>query len=147
MKKRSDIYSKKRRSEIMSLVRSKNTKPEIQIRSELHRLGYRFRIHRKGLPGYPDIVLSKYRSAIFVHGCFWHQHEGCKKATIPKTNHEFWLKKLQENVIRDRKNVAKLKESGWNVVVVWECEIKKDVEAVIKMIESRLKSEEQVIIA
>ncbi len=146
MKKQSDIYSKKRRSEIMSLVRSKNTKPEIQVRSRLHKLGYRFAIHRKDLPGHPDIVMPKYKSAIFVHGCFWHQHEGCKKATIPKNNHEFWLKKLRENVERDIKNVSQLEALGWNVIIVWECDIKKDLEAAIKTVESQLKGKDQVII-
>jgi DNA mismatch endonuclease (patch repair protein) len=140
MKKRSDIYSKKRRSEIMSLVSSKNTKPEIQIRSALHRLGYRFRIHRKDLLGYPDIVLPKYEAVIFVHGCFWHQHEGCKKATIPENNHEFWLKKLQGNIERDRKNISQLVTLGWKVIIVWECDIKKDMENVIKKIEFQLKN-------
>lgn len=146
MKKRSDIYSEEKRSEIMSQVRSKNTKPELQIRSRLHKLGYRFKIHCKDIPGYPDIVLPKFKSAIFVHGCFWHQHEGCKKATIPKDNQKFWLKKLQENVNRDRKHTSQLEALGWNVITVWECDIKRDLEATIRTVESQLKSKDEVII-
>jgi DNA mismatch endonuclease, patch repair protein len=140
IKKRSDIFSKKRRSEIMSLVRSKNTKPELAIRSRLHKLGYRFRLHRRDLPGHPDLVLPKYKHAIFVHGCFWHQHPGCKKATIPQDNHEFWSLKLTQNIERDRKNIRLLRKSGWKVIVVWECEIKKDVDTVIESIATNLNA-------
>ena len=109
----------------MSHIRSKDTKPEKRLRSLLHRLGFRFRLHRKDLPGTPDIVLPKYRTVIFVHGCFWHQHPGCKKATLPRSNVEFWKNKLEKNIERDKEVEKKLIETGWNVIVIWECEIKK----------------------
>ena len=118
-----DKISKEHRSWNMSRIRSKDTTPEKTVRSLLHKMGYRFRLHRKDLPGKPDIVLPKYKTVIFVHGCFWHRHENCKYASIPKTNTEFWLDKLNKNVERDKKNQAELKKLGWKVIVIWECEI------------------------
>lgn len=118
----------------MSRIKGKNTKPEITIRSLLHHLGYRFRLHRKDLPGSPDIVLPKYRAAIFVNGCFWHFHDNCKNGKIPKTNVEYWENKLKTNVKRDKKNTADLEQAGWRVLVVWECEVKKDIELLSKRI-------------
>ena len=120
-----DRISPEERSRIMSHIRSKDTKPENRLCSLLHRLGFRFRLHRKDLPGTPDIVLPKYRTVIFVHGCFWHQHPGCKKATLPRSNVEFWKNKLEKNIERDKEVEKKLIETGWNVIVIWECEIKK----------------------
>lgn len=120
-----DIMSKEKRSWIMSRIRDKNTKPEKRIRSLLHELGYRFRLHRNDLPGRPDIVLPKYKSVIFVHGCFWHQHRGCKYAYKPKSRVEFWTKKFKENRERDRRKTKELKHIGWRVIVVWECELEK----------------------
>lgn len=107
--------------------KSRNTKPEIQIRKLLHGLGYRFRIHRKNLPGCPDIVLPKYKIAIFVNGCFWHRHEGCKIANTPSSNRDFWKKKFAANVERDARNYAALKALGWKVLIIWECEVKEIV--------------------
>ena len=133
-----DIYSKVKRSELMSKVRSKNTKPELIIRSHLHNLGYRFRIHIKDLPGCPDLTLKKYQTVIFIHGCFWHQHQNCKKATIPKNNRGFWLNKLNNTVTRDKKQEIMLRELGWNVIAIWECDIYKDLESVIIYITSQL---------
>lgn len=118
-----DIFSPQKRSWNMSRIKSKDTAPEMRVRSALHRAGYRFRLHVKDLPGKPDIVLPKYKTVIFVHGCFWHRHKGCSKATTPSTNQEFWKKKFQQNVGRDKRNQAKLKKLGWKVVVVWECNI------------------------
>lgn len=112
----------------MSRVRSKNTKPEVFARSVLHRMGYRFRVHRKDLPGNPDIVLPKHRAVIFVHGCFWHRHPGCSKATVPKTNTDWWRNKLENNVERDARNYRQLRELGWRVFTLWECETKKGPE-------------------
>jgi DNA mismatch endonuclease (patch repair protein) len=120
-----DIYTQEKRSDLMSRVKSKNTKPELAVRSILHRMGYRFRLHRKDLPGIPDLILPKFKTVIFVHGCFWHQHEGCKKATLPKQNADFWLDKLTQNIERDRRVQAELEELGWQVFTVWECEVKK----------------------
>ena len=106
----------------MSRIRSKDTAPEIRVRSMLHKAGYRFRLHVKDLPGKPDIVLPKYKTVIFVHGCFWHRHKGCSKATTPSTNSEYWKKKFQRNVERDKQDQAELKKLGWKVIVIWECE-------------------------
>ena len=108
----------------MSAIKSKNTKPEIAVRKMLHALGYRFRLHRKDLPGSPDIVLPKYKTVIFVHGCFWHRHENCKYASTPKTRKEFWESKFKANAKRDKDIQEKIKNIGWQLVVIWECEIK-----------------------
>jgi len=107
----------------MSRIRGSNTKPELRVRSLLHKMGYRFRIHRKDLPGRPDIVLPKYKTVIFVHGCFWHRHKDCKLANFPKSNTIFWNKKFNATQERDRLNQAKLNELGWKVLIVWECEL------------------------
>ncbi|HVT17225.1 MAG TPA: very short patch repair endonuclease [Thermoanaerobaculia bacterium] len=107
----------------MSGVRSRDTSPERRVRSFLHQAGFRFRLHRRSLPGSPDIVLSRYRVALFVNGCFWHQHPGCKKAALPKSNQAFWIKKLQQNQERDAKAVKALSRSGWRIRSLWECEI------------------------
>ena len=119
----SDIYSKSKRSEIMSNISGKETKPEILVRKFLFAKGFRFRKNVKDLPGKPDIVLSKYKTVIFIHGCFWHGHS-CKRGTLPETNHEFWQEKIGKNIERDALNASELKESNWNVVIVWQCEIK-----------------------
>ena len=110
----------------MSRIRAKNTKPEVFVRSMLHRMGYRFRIHLKGLPGKPDIVLPKYHTAIFVHGCFWHGHEGCKDFAPPKTRTEWWLNKINGNKKKDTENIAQLDRQGWQVIIIWECELTPD---------------------
>lgn len=107
----------------MARIGPKNTKPEMLVRRALYRLGFRFRLHRRDLPGRPDIVLPKYRTAIFVHGCFWHRHPGCRRATTPKTRVTFWRQKFEANIKRDRKATEALEQAGWNVLVLWECEI------------------------
>ena len=119
-----DKLTPDRRSWNMSRIRSKNTSTEIEVRSLLHSAGFRYRLHRKDLPGKPDLVLPKYRTVIFVHGCFWHRHEGCKITTTPKTNTEFWEKKFAYNVKRDIEHRKKLEEMGWKVLIVWQCELK-----------------------
>jgi len=111
------------RSRNMSAIKSKNTKPEIAVRKLLHSMGFRFRLYRKDLPGSPDIVLPKYKTVIFVHGCFWHRHENCKYASTPKTRQEFWEAKFRENINRDKLNQENLSSKGWKIIVVWECEI------------------------
>jgi len=108
----------------MRSVRRAHTKPEIVVRKLLHRVGLRFRLQQLGLPGTPDIVLPKHRTVVFVHGCFWHRHPGCKKATTPKTRAEFWREKFERNVHRDQANEEALIRGGWHVVIVWECETK-----------------------
>ncbi len=126
-----DIISEERRSWNMSRIRGKDTKPEIIVRSMLHRMGYRFRLHRKDLPGKPDIVLTKYNTVIFVHGCFWHQHMGCKYAYKPKSRREFWEGKLRKNIERDSLHYEKLGKAGWLVLTIWECEAK-DTDKLVK---------------
>ena len=118
-----DIYSKEKRSWNMSRIRAKDTMPERVVRSFLHRNGFRFRLHVKNLPGMPDIVLPRYKTVIFVHGCFWHRHKSCPKTTTPSTNQDFWEEKFQQNVERDRREQTELKKQGWRVIVIWECEV------------------------
>lgn len=120
-----DVFDKKKRSEIMSSVKSKDTKPEIIVRKLLHSMGYRFRLHREDLPGTPDIVLPKYKKVIFVHGCFWHGHEGCPRAKLPKTNTRVWREKIKKNIDRDQRNICELKSLGWTPLIIWGCEVHK----------------------
>lgn len=129
-----DRLDKDRRSWNMGRIKGCDTAPEIAVRSLLHRCGYRFRLHRKDLPGRPDIVLPGRRTVIFVHGCFWHRHHGCKHAYTPKSNVAFWQEKFEGNVARDRKNAKDLKAAGWRVAVVWECEVSRP-----KKLEARLR--------
>ena len=128
-----DIISEEKRSWNMSRIRGKDTKPELVVRSILHKMGYRFRLHRKDLLGKPDIVLPKYKTVIFVHGCFWHRHKGCKYAYTPKSRIKFWKNKFAETVKRDKQHLKQLKENGWEVFIVWECETK-DMDKVKKII-------------
>jgi DNA mismatch endonuclease, patch repair protein len=118
-----DVVDPATRSRMMAGIQGKNTKPELQVRRYLHGRGLRFRLHVKDLPGKPDLVFTKYRTVLFVHGCFWHQHAGCKFATMPNSRTDFWLTKLSANVARDQRQLAALKELGWRVLTVWECEL------------------------
>ena len=133
MKKKANHIISASRSKNMSAIKSKNTKPEVEVRKLLHSMGFRFRLHKKDLPGSPDIVLPKYKTVIFVHGCFWHRHQNCKYASNPKTRREFWEKKFKENIERDKKNQEKLKNLGWKTKIVWECEIKKQDKLIKKL--------------
>ncbi len=117
-----DTLSREKRSWNMSRIRSEGTQPEILVRCLLHSDGYRFRLHKKSLPGKPDIVLNKYNTIVFVHGCFWHRHKGCSDGSIPKTRALFWRNKLNENVRRDNRTISALQDLRWSVIVVWECE-------------------------
>lgn len=119
-----DVHDKETRSKNMAAIKGKNTRPEMLVRKFLHAQGFRYRLHVKDLPGKPDIVLPKYRTAIFVHGCFWHGHEGCRYYVVPKTRTEWWLNKINRNIDNDKKAYDALKAEGWNVVEVWECELK-----------------------
>jgi DNA mismatch endonuclease (patch repair protein) len=119
-----DIFSVEKRSQIMRHIKSKDSKPEKYIRSLVHSMGYRFRLHRKDLPGCPDLVFPKYRKVIFVHGCFWHGHKGCKRSTLPHTNYTFWKDKIEGNIKRDKTNYHKLRNINWKYLVIWQCEIK-----------------------
>ena len=128
----SNIFSKSKRSDIMSEISSKETIPEILVRKFLFSKGFRFRKNVKSLPGKPDIVLPKYKTVVFVHGCFWHGHT-CNRGTLPETNHEFWQEKIGKNIERDARNASELKESNWNVIIVWQCEIKNKNERNIRL--------------
>ena len=119
-----DRLSPERRSWLMSRVRGTNTKPELAVRSMLHRMGYRFRLHRRDLPGTPDIVLPRRSAVIFVHGCFWHGH-ACKRMKMPKSRVDYWEEKIETNRRRDRRKRRQLRALGWDVIVVWECELKR----------------------
>lgn len=119
----SDIFNKSKRSQIMSNISGKETLSEIKVRSYLFKYGFRFRKNVKSLPGTPDIVLPKFKTVIFINGCFWHGHANCKKSKLPLTNHEFWKSKIQSNVVRDLRVEQTLKNNGWKVIVLWQCEL------------------------
>ena len=136
-----DIFDPAKRSEIMSRIRGRDTKPELLVRRIAHGLGFRFRLHRRDLPGCPDIVFPKYRAVIQVHGCFWHRHPNCRFASSPKTRVEYWTKKFEGNVQRDRRNERALTDLGWRTMVIWECETK-DTNAVAARIESFLREKD-----
>ena len=133
-----DVMTPQQRHECMSHIRSKDTKPENLVRQALWHNGFRYRLHVKGLPGKPDIVLPKYRTVIFINGCFWHGHEGCRYYVIPKTNTSFWLDKITSNKARDARDESALYEAGWQVITIWECELKKETRE--ETIEQLLKS-------
>jgi DNA mismatch endonuclease, patch repair protein len=117
-----DIVTPVRRSEMMSRIRGKGTKPELLVRSSAHRLGFRFRLHVRKLPGSPDLVFPRKKIALFVHGCFWHRHQGCPYCYAPKSNIQFWREKFKKNVVRDKRVETGLEGMGWRVAVIWECE-------------------------
>ena len=119
-----DVHSKETRSYNMSKIKGKNTKPEMLVRKFLFANGFRYRLHDKKLPGKPDIVLPKYKTVIFVHGCFWHGHEGCKYFVVPKTRTEWWLNKIHQNIENDKKSNIALQNEGWKVLTIWECDLK-----------------------
>jgi len=119
-----DVFPSEKRSWIMSRVREKNTSPELKVRSLIHRLGFRFRLHRKDLPGKPDLVFPSRKKVIFVHGCFWHGHDCARGNREPKTNSEYWIEKIHRNIERDASNQSNLKTLGWGVLVIWECQTK-----------------------
>jgi len=124
-----DVHSKETRSYNMSRIRSKDTKPELLVRRFLHKNGFRYRLHVKDLPGKPDIVLPKYKTVVFIHGCFWHGHEGCKYFVVPKTRTEWWLNKIGNNTTNDLNSENQLKNAGWKIIKLWECEIKPSLRA------------------
>ncbi len=134
-----DTLSSEKRSWNMSRIQGKDTKPELLLRSMLHQTGFRFRRHDSRLPGRPDIVLPKYKSVIFVNGCFWHRHKGCKYAYMPKSRLEFWRKKFEATVLRDQKKTGQLLEEGWKVLTVWECDLKKNQEALLSELTTKIR--------
>ncbi len=119
-----DVHDKATRSYNMSRIRAKNTKPEMLVRKFLHAQGFRYKLHDKKLPGKPDIVLPKYKTVIFIHGCFWHGHKGCKYFVVPKTRTEWWLNKINSNIVNDTKAAKALKKEGWKIIHLWECDLK-----------------------
>lgn len=138
-----DIWSSSKRSEVMSRIKSRDTKPELAVRSMLHRLGYRFTVNgplNRQLPGKPDIVLPRYQTVIFVHGCFWHRHKGCSEATTPKTRAAWWRKKFEGNTTRDNRVARALRRQGWRVVTVWECQIRKNPGGVAARLDRLLRA-------
>ena len=134
-----DRLSKEERSLNMSKIKSKDTLPEIRLRKALWRIGYRYRLHYKSLPGKPDIVILKYKIVIFVHGCFWHRHKNCIEASRPKTNSEYWETKINKNIERDKKHQKEIKKTGYKIIIIWECMVKKDIEENIKLLEKLLR--------
>jgi len=134
-----DVHSKATRSYNMSRIRSKDTKPEMLVRRFLHKNGFRYRLHVKDLPGKPDIVLPKYKTVIFIHGCFWHGHEGCKYYVVPKTRTEWWLNKIGTNISNDNNAENLLKNAGWKIIKIWECELKKSsLEETLNILQNKL---------
>lgn len=121
-----DVFTPKKRSWNMSRIRSKHTSPELQVRQALSGLGLKYRLHVKSLPGNPDIVFRKYKTVIFINGCFWHQHKGCKRATSPKSNIDYWKPKLKRNIQKQKENFKEFKKLGWKTVIIWECEAKRE---------------------
>jgi len=119
-----DVHSKEIRSKNMAAIKSKNTRPEMLVRKFLHANGYRYKLHDKSLPGKPDIVLPKYKTVIFVHGCFWHGHSNCKYYVVPKTKTDWWLNKINGNIANDTKALKALKKEGWEIITIWECNLK-----------------------
>ena len=140
-----DKLTRERRSWNMQQVRSRDTKPEILVRKLLHKEGFRFRLHSNQLPGRPDIVLPKYRIAIFVHGCFWHRHKGCSDASTPKSRTDFWKKKFKDNVTRDKKNQLALRNEGWRFLIVWECETKNSA-LLIQRLQKEIKASNKTLL-
>ena len=140
-----DVVDRATRSRMMSGIRGRDTKPEKLVRSFLHRAGLRFRLHAS-LPGKPDLVFPKHSAVVFVHGCFWHRHEGCRYTTTPRTNEDFWRQKFQGNVARDRRHAEMLHALGWRVAVVWECALKHSVEETAQAVEEWLHGDEDVLV-
>ena len=139
-----DVLTEEQRHKNMSRIRGKDTKPEEIVRKFLFLEGFRYRKNDRRYPGKPDIVLPKYRTIVFVNGCFWHQHKNCSYASVPKTREDFWIPKLSKNVERDQENIRKLEESGWRVIVVWECEIrrKREREENLKKLAKQIRGQE-----
>ncbi|ETD85197.1 very short patch repair endonuclease [Rhodobacter capsulatus] len=135
-----DIVSKEVRSRMMSGIRSVDTRPELALRRRMHALGLRFRLHRKDLPGSPDLVFPRFRAAVFVHGCYWHRHPGCPNATTPSTRVTFWSEKFEANVRRDQRAETLLLSTGWRVAVIWECVLRRNPDAVAQELDEWLQS-------
>src|ERR1700759_4169065 len=138
-----DVHDKETRSKNMAAIKSRNTKPELLVRRFLHASGFRYTLHNKKLPGKPDIVLPKYRTVIFIHGCFWHGHKDCKYFVVPKTRTEWWLNKIIGNIANDEKAVKALKKDGWKIITLWTCKLKKGQNKTLNELLSLLQMESQ----
>jgi|SRR5690554_5387436 len=135
-----DVHTPEIRSYNMSMIRGKNTKPEIIVRKFLHSKGFRFRLHKKELPGKPDIVLPKYKTVIFIHGCFWHGHKNCKYFVVPKTRTKWWLNKINGNKQTDKRNNLRLRKASWNIIILWECQLRpKKILKTLSKLETRIR--------
>ena len=135
-----DVHTPEIRSYNMSMIRGKNTKPEIIVRKFLHSKGFRFRLHKKDLPGKPDIVLPKYKTVIFIHGCFWHGHNNCKYFVVPKTRTKWWLNKINGNKQTDKRNNLRLRKASWNIIILWECQLRpKKILKTLSKLETRIR--------
>ncbi|WP_259243168.1 very short patch repair endonuclease [Pseudomonas sp. BIGb0381] len=141
-----DIVSKEVRSRMMAGIRSSDTSPEMKIRRLLHRCGFRYRLHKRELPGRPDLVLSRYKVCIFVNGCFWHRHPGCKYSTTPRVHEEFWRKKFNQNIARDARNKEKLLASGWRVFELWECGIRGPEAALLWIVDAIMDCNQKIVV-
>ena len=142
-----DVVEKSKRSEMMAGIRGKDTHPEIVVRRALHARGFRYRLNVRGLPGTPDLVFPKRRAVVFVHGCYWHRHQGCRYATVPATNTEFWVTKFDENIARDTRNVRELRAKNWRIAIVWECALQRsNTEDTIAGIVDFLSGEERAVV-
>lgn len=137
-----DVVDAAKRSSMMAGIRGKDTKPELLLRRALHALGFRYRLQVRALPGRPDMMLPRYRAVVFINGCFWHRHEGCRLATNPATRPDFWAAKFEQNVARDRRNITALCDLGWRVAVVWECDLKRNASSVVRDLADWLRAEE-----
>lgn len=138
-----DVVNQTVRSRMMASIRSRDTKPELQVRHFLHRRGFRYRLVQKDLPGKPDVVLPKWNAVVFVHGCFWHGHAGCPNATVPATRTDFWVSKIAANSVRDIRAADALQSLGWRVFVVWECSLRKEPEPTLRRLERAIRSEQR----
>lgn len=136
-----DVVDPATRSRMMAGIRGRNTRPELLVRRALHGMGFRYRLHHRGLPGRPDLVLPRYRAVVFIHGCFWHRHPHCRLSTTPATRPEFWENKFEQNVARDRRNVDALLQAGWRVAIVWECALRSTPDASIAAVADWLRSD------
>jgi DNA mismatch endonuclease (patch repair protein) len=136
-----DVVDAATRSRMMAGIRGKDTHPEMMLRRAMHARGFRYRLHDRKLPGHPDLIFGRYRAVVFVHGCFWHRHVGCRYATTPATRHEFWGEKFKANVARDRRNEELLKNAGWRIAVVWECTLKRSIDQAAGQLSAWLKQE------
>ena len=137
-----DTFTKEQRSKCMSRIRAKNTTPELKVRTALHKAGYRFRLYDTSMPGRPDLVLQRHKTVVFVNGCFWHHHKGCKKAYWPKSNRTYWIQKIKRNVLHGKRVVKQLEKEGWRVIMIWDCQTR-NPEEIVKVFRKQFNKDTQ----